>query len=479
MSASGPTRKSAGSWTKRPRSSGSAADPILARARRQVILSALVGFALIVVVTAGAASLAVAESIGHADDARLTTTVQGICDRLDISGNLTLGGSGGNVTPPAPSEGDDRSFSPGEISLPAPTPPGRAAGIIVIIRDASGAPVGTSANGSSLDQIDPSALAAARSGSIVLRDAGSTLGGVPIEIRSAIEAVIPVGQSRPIGYVEAALPRGDASGELQSVLLAILVSGLIAFLIGAAITMFVSRRALRPIRAAFDRERRLLADASHEMRTPVTIIGVAAEMLEREGAVAPSGVALLEDLRAESRRLSRLVTDVLSLARLEQLDLSGSAQAIEIEPLLRDLARRADLLVGDTQKTVRASGSPGLWARVDPDRLIGAISALIENALRFTSAGGEVLLTGTRDGDEIVIRVDDAGPGIPLPERETVFRPFARLEAGRESEGNGLGLPLARAAAIAAGGSLQALAAPTGGARLELRLPAAEKPATT
>jgi signal transduction histidine kinase len=228
------------------------------------------------------------------------------------------------------------------------------------------------------------------------------------------------------------------------------------------------------LEAASDRQRQFVADASHELRTPVSTLRAELEVALQypERADWP---ATARSLLAEEERLETLIADLLLLAQLDETDPVGSGATVDVGAIAREEAARANRsgvtvdVACDHDASLTVTGSPGLLAR--------AISNLVSNAVRHARTCVEVS-TARRDGRVRVI-VDDDGAGIPAGARAEVFERFTRLEEGRARDhgGAGLGLPIARRIVERHSGSLQLEDAPLGGARLVIDLPAADRAA--
>ncbi len=224
--------------------------------------------------------------------------------------------------------------------------------------------------------------------------------------------------------------------------------------------------------AAFEQQRDFVADASHELRTPLTVISGQLEVLATQQAPPTEEIQRVARLvAAEVARTSRLIDDLLLLARSEQTDF------LRPEPLgLRDYI--VDLWNATTAGQVRRcelGPVPDVQVVADPDRLAQALRNLIANAVAHTSApDGLVGLEVDRVGADLRFVVIDDGPGIPDDQRERVFERFHRTDAARDraAGGAGLGLAIVRAIATAHGGSVSALEpGRDGGARLAFTLP--------
>jgi two-component system, OmpR family, sensor kinase len=213
--------------------------------------------------------------------------------------------------------------------------------------------------------------------------------------------------------------------------------------------------------------RRFLADASHELRTPVAALQASAETLLREQPERPERDRMEAQLSREAARLGRLVDDLLSLARVE-----GRRPDAEVV----DLAVAADAAVAESR--VEAPGAevttdlePRTQVSGDAPAMTRALRNLVENACTAAGRGGHVRVTVLAAGGDAVARVVDDGPGIPEYERERIFERFVRL-APDGRPGSGLGLAIAREIARRHGGDITCDPS-EGGASFTLRLPLA------
>jgi signal transduction histidine kinase len=318
---------------------------------------------------------------------------------------------------------------------------------------------------------DATAVAAARANGRDLRTV--TDATVPIRLLT-----IPIGNAaHPTGWLEAGFVLTLHEVQSRTLILAVALVGLVGLAGAALVTLFVTGRALVPIRAAFATERRFVADASHEIRTPAAIIRASAEVLEREGLVAEEGRPLVADIVAESDRLGGLVDDLLALAASERGALIIERRLIDLAEVARDTVRRAGPLAAERGIALLGPPDDGTVLPVmgDANRLVQLLLVLVDNAFGHSPEGGRVTVTAAAAGGRaVVVNVDDEGPGVPRDAREAIFEPFARLPGSRTraDSGSGLGLAIARRLAELHGGTLVATDAPGGGARFVLTLPA-------
>ena len=248
--------------------------------------------------------------------------------------------------------------------------------------------------------------------------------------------------------------------------------GLVA---AALITLLVTGRALRPIREGFDAQRRFVADASHELRTPAALIRANAEVLEREGLVTEDGRPFVTDIIGEADRLAGLVGDLLQLAAWDETRTNVTLEPVDASSIAGDTVRGASALAAERGVRLELDAQGPVPVLADRDRLIQLILVLVDNAIDHSPRDSAVTVRVRAAGSQAVIDVDDHGPGIPVAERERIFEPFTRLSGTTRhgSGGTGLGLAIARRIATAHGGTIVAASPDGQGARFTVTLPAA------
>lgn len=249
-----------------------------------------------------------------------------------------------------------------------------------------------------------------------------------------------------------------------------LVSALaLATLLAVLATTVLAVRSAQLARARTD----FAAAVSHELRTPLTEIILFSELLERGHVHGPAVGETARLIRAEARRLHRMVENVLLVMRGTGAAFTVAPERTDLEHLLHEVANTFTPIAQLAGARVEVSAEPGLEALVDPAAMRQVLLNLLENAVRYGPEGQVIVVDAARAGELVRVDVDDRGPGIPGPERRRVFEPWARLErlAGRPASGAGLGLTVVRQLLDAMHGSIQVLDAPDGGTRMRLHLP--------
>ncbi len=220
----------------------------------------------------------------------------------------------------------------------------------------------------------------------------------------------------------------------------------------------------------------VLRSVSHDLRSPITAITTASEVLRELGDTLSGDdrEELVAAILAQVRRLDRLVANLLELSRLEAGAATPARELWTVDGLV---SRVLDVLAADDDRVDVDVPDQIPPVEVDPAQLERALANVIENALKFSPADARVSLRAMTEDGEVLVRVTDAGPGIPAQERERVFEPFVRGTAVNGDRGSGLGLAIARGFVGLNGGRLWIEPAPGGGSEFVIALPAAVLPA--
>ena len=222
----------------------------------------------------------------------------------------------------------------------------------------------------------------------------------------------------------------------------------------------------------FGEMRRFSADAAHELRTPLTALkGTLEVALRTDRSVAEYQDALTSALE-EVDRLVRLAEDLLLMSRATAGPEAPRAR-VDVEPLVLDVAEVGARLGKERGVAVRVGPVAPAVVLGDAGALRRALLNLVENGAKYTPAGGRVELTAAVTEGDVLIAVEDTGPGIDPADAARIFEPFVRLDAARarETGGAGLGLAIARSIVVAHRGTLAVAPGATGGARFTIRLP--------
>lgn len=247
-------------------------------------------------------------------------------------------------------------------------------------------------------------------------------------------------------------------------------------LAGAAVGgIFLSNRALAPTRQAFLRQQAFIADASHELRTPLTILRTDAEILLRSSnRLENDDAELVEDIVAESERLSNLANSLLELARLDAGKIQLEQEVTSLSDLAGDTVRRLERIAAEKNVRLMTGRLANVLVTVDIQLMEQCLLILTDNAVKYTPAGGTVTMEATVINEQPVIKVSDTGIGISPEHLPQLGQRFYRVDKARSREAGGAGLGLSLAFSIARmhDGNLEFASEPNRGTTVTLTLPA-------
>ncbi|MBI4496729.1 MAG: HAMP domain-containing protein [Chloroflexi bacterium] len=224
------------------------------------------------------------------------------------------------------------------------------------------------------------------------------------------------------------------------------------------------------LEAALTSQRRFVADASHELRTPLTTVRGNAELLRRVPEMTPQDrEEALAQIESEAARMSRLVQDLLTLARAD----AGQRlrqQPVALRPLVEDVERQVRVLAGGVRVGLAEVAEASVQG--DPDALRQLLLILLDNAIKYTPPGGSVTVSAAQENGEVRLRVADTGVGIAAEDLPHIFERFYRGDRARQAGGTGLGLAIAQWIAREHRGRITVESAPGRGSVFTVHLPA-------
>ena len=330
--------------------------------------------------------------------------------------------------------------------------------IRILVRAVDGAPGARLAVTMSLASIDAMLaglrtlllLVAASGISIALLGGWAIAGGALRPVAVLTRTARSIADSRAFSRRVPALRRRDELGELARTLNDMLAS----------------------LDAAHQMQQRFVSDASHELRTPLTTVHGNAELLAQDDVDPAERREAVAQILRETQRLTRLIDDLLALARADAGSEPLEAARVQLDELVMEAFAELRPQAGQRLRVVALDEAPVSGER---DRLKQLVLILLDNALRYTPADGTVEATVSAEGGTVVLRVDDTGIGVSPDVEAHAFDRFYRGEAARrlEPEGSGLGLSIARWIVERHGGSIRLLPHDPIGTRAVVRLPLA------
>ncbi len=297
----------------------------------------------------------------------------------------------------------------------------------------------------------------------------STVGPTTVNITTS-SATFPVRVvGTPVGNAWVVVGQTmDAVSQAQATLLiaelAIAPALLLVIFLGA---VAIGRRVAAPIERARQRQLEFTADASHELRTPLSVIEAQTSLALSQDREAAWYRNAFVRVQGESKRIRRLVEDMLWLARFDSLTTHPAAEPVDLGLMAAQAVDRFHAVAESRHLALQSRAEPGTNVVSVPaewlDRLLGV---LLDNACKYSPDGGAVRVAVAGDGNRVRLTVDDSGPGIPVGERERIFDRFHR--ATDQPGGSGLGLAIADAIVRATGGRWRIGESSTGGASMSV-----------
>jgi signal transduction histidine kinase len=279
--------------------------------------------------------------------------------------------------------------------------------------------------------------------------------------------------SQLLGYLQIALPttyRDDALQKLK------ITAALLApvLLLGLGLTSYVvSDAATAPIRENLLLLKQFVADASHELNTPLSIVHARAEVLEKKLTRSGFETDDLQLISAASERMERIVNDLMLLAEIEGTIEHHREENVEVNDILDRIITEFQPKFNDKGITLQLTGSEKTTVRASEQSVQRMIANLVENAWRYTERDGRVILRVTHDGGFAKIEVEDTGIGIPNESLPFIFERFYRVDESRSraSGGSGLGLSIVKALAESHKGHVNVRSKPGAGSTFTVFLP--------
>ena len=226
------------------------------------------------------------------------------------------------------------------------------------------------------------------------------------------------------------------------------VLGLLALIIATIVGHLLSGKAMVPLKAAYEKQRQFAADASHELRTPLAVVMASADLLQNDPSIkSPFLKQVIEDVRDEVKKMTKLVSDLLVVARSDNKALKLKPSKFDMGGVTAQVARLMQPLAEQKQITLVAEKMPKVLVQADEQKIRQLVLILVDNALKYTPEGGRVTVEFRKaEKGRICLAVSDTGIGISKEDQEKVFDRFYRVDKARSREmgGNGLGLAIAQ-----------------------------------
>lgn len=280
-------------------------------------------------------------------------------------------------------------------------------------------------------------------------------------------------------YLQVGRSMADQDNLRQVLAISLLFFGGISLVVLGSASWWLAGRSIKPTQLAWQRQQAFVANASHELKTPLTLIRSSAEVALRGMRADTEEAHLVKEIVREADHMNRLVEDQLLLSRLDQGNFELTLQPVSVDSLLKDVQRQLERLpIAEGKKL--SFDLNGCWALGDPTRIRQILLILLDNALRYSQPGGTIKVQADSQAGMALITITDDGPGIPAEDLARVTDRFYRVDKarGRDSGGSGLGLAIAKMLVEAHRGSLAITSQPGQGTTVTVKLPTIDRGAT-
>lgn len=282
-----------------------------------------------------------------------------------------------------------------------------------------------------------------------------------------------------LGYVRVSASTVEVQKELERLLMGLGIGGVLGMVLISGTGWWLTSKALQPIEQSFQQLQQFTADASHELRSPLTAIKTTVEVLQSHPErIHPSDVKKIVIIEGATQQMTHLVEDLLLLVRSDSapVSLPKTAIPIPIDEILFDLIDTLQSEAESKEITLEADLIDAIWVKGDAHQLQRLFGNLLENALQYTSNGGLIRVKIVKWDDFVVIEVTDTGIGIAPEHLSLVFNRFWRAEKARSRRqgGSGLGLAIVQAITHAHGGEISVTSKVGVGSCFRVKLPIVE-----
>lgn len=288
-------------------------------------------------------------------------------------------------------------------------------------------------------------------------DSDDTIEGSILEVikKERDSGIIKVGdtqlrflkQEKPYGQIIVFLDRYYELTTLNRLILVLVIIGLTSVVLLFIFSLYLASWAIGPISKAWEKQKQFIADASHELKTPLAVIGTNIDVvLGSEDDTIKSQAKWIGYIKSETERMSKLVNNLLYIAKLDSDEDINIYSPLNISHTVVNAALPFESVIFEQDKNLSMEITPDIYFTGDEERIKQVIVILVDNAVKHSSKKGQIHIKLNRDKDKINLAVSNSGKGIPVEEIDKIFERFYRLDQSRarETGGYGLGLSIAK-----------------------------------
>lgn len=247
--------------------------------------------------------------------------------------------------------------------------------------------------------------------------------------------------------------REYAEQTLNGLLFTLIVTGTVTLTAVYFLSRFMANRAVGVIEEAYTKQRQFIADASHELKTPITVVSTNADAAISD---IKKPTKWLMNIKTESERMGRLVDELLQLAQLDTPIKKSLYTTFELSKVVNDTVSNFLVLAANNDIKILNHTTESIKLTTNADKLQQILTILIDNAVKYTNPGGKVTVTDVPEGDAVILRVSNTHAYVGVDELDKFFDRFYQGDSSHRPSGHGLGLAIAKEAAEQLGASLTA-----------------------
>ena len=244
---------------------------------------------------------------------------------------------------------------------------------------------------------------------------------------------------------------------LLELLTTLVVVGLITLMVIFVVSLYFANRAIKPIAGAWEKQKQFVADASHELKTPISIINANYDaLLANQEDTIKNQMKWLDYIRIGTDRMAKLTNDLLSLAKLEDVNIETQKTPFDISSAIDEVISPMEAVILEKDIKLSRSIEPDIIIKSDAEKIRQVVRILLDNAVKYTNEKGHIHISLARSKRQVTFSIKNSGKGIPQQDLPKVFDRFYRADPSRTHEGSyGLGLSIAKTIIHRLGGEIE------------------------
>ncbi len=241
----------------------------------------------------------------------------------------------------------------------------------------------------------------------------------------------------------------DSINTLLQLLITFIIIGILMLIVIFIISVYFANRAIKPIKDAWDKQKQFIADASHELKTPLAIINANSDaLLANQEETIINQKKWLDYIKIQTDRMSKLISDLLFLAKTEDINIKTIHLPFDISVAINDVILSMEVVIFEKGINFKSTLEPDIMIKGDEEKIKQLTLILLDNAIKYTNSNGLIDITLKKSKRKVIFSIKNSGKGIEKSHLEKIFDRFYRVDSSRSREDGGYGLGLSIAKAI-------------------------------